>query len=108
MTRCCQVTTTLPDEAAARRLADLLVAERLAACVQVQGPVASTYRWQGAVETAAEWYCHAKTTADRLPAVEARIRAVHPYEVPEVVALPIVGGSAAYLQWIEESVRTDP
>jgi periplasmic divalent cation tolerance protein len=104
VTGCCQVTTTLPDQASAERLAAALVEERLAACAQVQGPVSSTYRWQGTTERAAECYCHLKTTLSRLPALQARIHELHPYEVPEIIALPIVDGSAAYLRWIEESV----
>lgn len=78
--------------------------ERLAACAQVVGPVASTYRWQDRVETATEWSCHLKTTAACLPGLVSRIRALHPYEVPEIVAVPITAGDPAYLQWIEASV----
>lgn len=89
MTPCVQVTTTLPDRPAADHLAATLVAERLAACAQVSGPLQSTYRWQGAVETAAEWYCHLKTTGPRVPALVARIAELHPYDVPEVVAVPM-------------------
>jgi periplasmic divalent cation tolerance protein len=100
----CQVTTTLPDQAAAERMAATLVQERLAACAQVTGPVSSTYRWQSSVDHAAECYCHLKTTVARLPAVRARIRELHPYDVPEVIALPIIGGDSDYLRWIEESV----
>ncbi len=105
MTDCCQVTTTLPDQALAERVAAVLVEERLAACAQVLGPVASTYRWAGAVETASEWYCFLKTTAVRLPALRARIRELHPYDVPEIIAIPILEGEPAYLRWIEESVQ---
>jgi periplasmic divalent cation tolerance protein len=94
----------LPDQASADRLAAVLVNERLAACAQVQCPVSSTYRWQGAVEHATECYCYLKTTTARLPALEARIRELHPYEVPEVIALPIIGGNVDYLRWIEEAV----
>lgn len=104
MTGCCQVTTTLPDQAAAERLAGVLVEERLAACAQVLGPVSSTYRWEGTIERATEWYCHLKTTAGRLPALRARIGELHPYEVPEIVAVPFVDGDAAYLRWIEQTV----
>ena len=104
MTGCCQVTTTLPDSDAADRLAHTLVHERLAACAQVAGPISSTYRWQGTVERASECYCHLKTTMERLPALRARIRELHPYEVPEIIAVPIVDGDASYLRWIEESV----
>jgi periplasmic divalent cation tolerance protein len=104
VTGCCQVTTTLPDSDAADRLAQTLVRERLAACAQVAGPISSTYRWQGVVERASECYCHLKTTTERLPALRARIRELHPYEVPEIIAVPIVDGDASYLRWIEESV----
>lgn len=104
MTGCCQVTTTLPDQAAAERLAGVLVEERLAACAQVLGPVSSTYHWKGAVERATEWYCHLKTTAARLPALRARVGELHPYDVPEIIALPIVDGDADYLRWIEQTV----
>ncbi len=106
MTPCCQVTTTLPDQALAEEVAQRLVEERLAACVQVQGPIASTYRWQGGVESASEWYCHIKTTVSRLPDLRARLRELHPYQVAEIIAVPILDGDPAYLQWIEESVRS--
>jgi periplasmic divalent cation tolerance protein len=102
---CCQVTTTVATQADAERIAAALVDERLAACVQVAGPIASTYRWRGAVERSAEWYCHCKTTRARYPALEARIRALHPYETPEIIALPIVAALPAYLDWIEDCVR---
>jgi periplasmic divalent cation tolerance protein len=102
---CCQVTTTVASQADAERIAAALVAERLAACVQIAGPITSTYRWQGAVEQASEWYCHCKTTRARYPALEARLRQLHPYEIPEIIAVPIVAALPAYLAWIEECVR---
>jgi periplasmic divalent cation tolerance protein len=102
---CCQVTTTVATKADAERIAAALVEERLAACVQVAGPIISTYRWQGAVERVTEWYCHCKTTRARYPALEARLRELHPYETPEIIALPIVAGFPAYLAWIEEGVQ---
>ncbi len=74
--------------------------ERLAACVQVVGPVESRYWWEGSVETATEWLCVAKTTADRYDELEAAVRAVHSYDVPEVLAVPVVRGSEAYLRWL--------
>lgn len=96
------VTTTLPTEAEAQSLADAAVAGRLAACAQVQGPIRSTFRWQGAVEHATEWYCHFKTTRGCLPALEALVTEQHPYDVPEIIATPIVGGHTNYLNWIEQ------
>lgn len=104
MTECRQVTTTFPDREAAQRIGARLVEERLAACAQVVGPVSSVYRWREEVETAAEWYCHLKTTAARIPLLISRIRALHPYDTPEIIALPVTEGDPAYLEWIEESV----
>lgn len=104
MTGFCQVTTTLPDRAAAERVASVLVEEHLAACGQVLGPIASTYRWKGQVERSEEWYCNLKTTQARLPAVQARIRELHSYQQPEIIALPITDGDTGYLKWIEEAV----
>jgi periplasmic divalent cation tolerance protein len=104
VTRCCQVTTTLPDRAAAERLATVVVEERLAACAQVHGPISSTYRWEGAIERSTEWFCHLKTTAARQPELQARVRELHPYEVPEIIAVPILDGNPDYLSWIELTV----
>jgi periplasmic divalent cation tolerance protein len=105
VTGCCQVTTTLPNQAAAELLAATLVGERLAACAQVLGPVSSTYRWNGKVEQAQEWYCNLKTTDRRLPELQRRIRELHPYELPEVIALPISDGNEQYLDWIRVEVK---
>jgi periplasmic divalent cation tolerance protein len=96
------VSTTVESEAAAADLAAALVDERLAACVQVIGPVRSTYRWKGAVESASEWLCVAKTAEPRLAAVLARIRALHPYELPEIVATAIDAVDQGYLEWIRQ------
>jgi periplasmic divalent cation tolerance protein len=85
-------------------VARTVVEERHAACAQVQGPIESTYRWQGRVERATEWYCHLKTTLAAAPALRARLRELHPYDTPEIIALPIVDGDPAYLRWIDASV----
>ena len=100
MTGCYQVSTSVQSEAAAAQLADALVNERLAACVQVLGPLRSTYRWEGAVEQATEWLCLAKTVEARLPALLARVRALHGYTQPEIVATPISDGDPGYLDWV--------
>ena len=102
-TGCVVVLTTIGSGADGHALASALVAERLAACVNVMGEMESSYRWKGAVEPERERQVDIKTTAARLPELEARIRALHPYETPEVVALPIAGGSEKYLSWIRES-----
>lgn len=77
---------------------------RLAACVQVVGPITSRYRWQGEIEEEREWQCLAKTTRVAYDAVEAAIREVHSYDEPEIVATSIVAGSPGYLAWIDENV----
>jgi periplasmic divalent cation tolerance protein len=99
-----QVFTTVPDRATADRIAAELVEGRFAACVQVLGPIDSTYRWQGKVERSGEWLCLAKTTEARFPDLERAIARSHPYDTPEIVAVPIVGGSERYLAWLAESV----
>ena len=104
MTSCCQVTTTLPGREAAERIAADAVDKHLAACAQVVGPVSSTYRWQGRVESAQEWYCHLKTTLSRAPALEQRIRELHPYDLPEIISIPISGGDERYLAWMKSEV----
>lgn len=100
-----QVLTTAGSSEEAERIAAGLVERRLAACVQTLGPIRSRYRWQGAVEKAEEWQCLVKTEASRYEEVEAAIRALHSYEEPEIVATPIVAGSAGYLGWVSAEVR---
>lgn len=100
-----QVTTTAGSEEEAEQISAALVERRLAACAQVIGPITSRYRWQGAVECSTEWMCVAKTSAARYPELEAAIRELHSYDEPEIVATPIVAGSAGYLEWLGESLR---
>jgi periplasmic divalent cation tolerance protein len=97
--------TTTDARQAAERLASDLVERRLAACVQVLGPISSTYRWRGAVETAEEWLCLIKTTGTRFDALAAWVEANHGYETPELTAVPVAQGSPGYLAWV--SAATD-
>ena len=99
-----QVLTTAGSEEEAGRIAALLIERRLAACVQVVGPITSRYRWQGEIEEEREWQCLAKTTRAAYERVEAAIREAHSYDEPEIIAIPIVAGSAGYLAWIEANV----
>jgi periplasmic divalent cation tolerance protein len=94
-----------PDEETGRRIARALVEERLAACVNVLPGMHSVYRWRGEVEEAAEVLLIAKTRAERAAALASRVRALHPYELPEVVALPVTDGSRAYLRWVVAESR---
>lgn len=95
---------TCPDAATATRLAEMLVGEQLAACVNRLPGVHSTYRWQGEVHTDAEELLLIKTTAGRFEALKARLLALHPYELPELIALPVERGHAAYLDWVRANV----
>jgi len=101
------VLTQMPDQDKARALARSLVESRLAACVNVGAPVESLYHWRGQIETATEVPVMIKTRRTRYPALEAIIRAQHPYELPEIIAVPVSDGLAPYLQWITaETART--
>ena len=94
------VITNLPDRAAAERLADALIEKRVAACVNILAPCKSIFRWQGAVQRDEEHPLLIKTTGDRYADLEAAIRAGHPYELPEIIAVPIERGLPAYLDWV--------
>jgi len=99
------VITTLPDRASARALAEGLVRERLAACVSVMAECTSIYHWQDAVETAGEVPLWIKTRAALYPSAEQFILKHHPYDLPEVIAVPLAAGLAPYLQWVEHETQ---
>ena len=101
------VLTTAGNMDEAHKIADALVERRLAACVNVTGPITSVYRWQGKVERAQEWLLVIKTTAGAADAVGDAIRELHSYELPECVVLPVNGGSEDYLDWIGENVSNE-
>jgi len=94
------VLTNLPERAAAERIADALIDQRLAACVNILAPCRSVYRWKGGVQHDEEHPMLIKTTAERYPALEQALRAAHPYELPEIIAVPIERGLPAYLAWV--------
>lgn len=97
------VLTTVASPDLGEAMARALVEARLAACVNVLPPMTSVYRWKGAVERDTEYQLVIKTTRDRVPAIETRVRELHTYELPEFVVVPVVDGSAAYLQWVRET-----
>lgn len=101
------VLTNLADMASARLLAHALVEQRLAACVNMLPAVQSVYRWNDVVEEAAEVTLLIKTTTARYEALEQAIRALHPYDLPEVIAVPVSAGSPAYLGWIARETRKE-
>lgn len=99
-----QVTTTTGTRQDAEQIAAELVSRRLAGCVQVSGPISSTFRWQEKTETQEEFVCTIKTLTTKLAEVERAIREIHQYEVPEILATPIVDGSGKYLEWLRGEV----
>jgi periplasmic divalent cation tolerance protein len=98
------ILTTVADDGRADEIARALVDERIAACVNVHPPMTSIYRWRGAIQADAERQLVIKTTRSRAGAVEARIRELHPYELPELLIIPVEGGGEAYLQWLTATV----
>ena len=104
MTGVVQVVTTTGTKADALMIAQTVVEKRLAACVQVIGPITSTYLWKGEIETAEEWLCLIKSRADLFEELVAAIKEVHPYDVPEILAVPVVAGSEDYLAWLDSEL----
>jgi len=102
------VLTNVPDRATAEKLADLLVDRQLAACVNILAPCRSVYRWKGAVQHDEEHPMLIKTTAERYPALEQALRGGHPYELPEIIAVPIERGLPAYLDWVAAETTAKP
>ncbi|MGH3961822.1 MAG: divalent-cation tolerance protein CutA [Pseudonocardiaceae bacterium] len=99
------VASTTDSDGAARALAAGVIEAKLGACAQIVGPITSVYRWEGEVQTEQEWRVEIKTTADRVAAVTEHIKANHSYDVPEIIAIPITGGSTEYLSWLVDETR---
>ena len=99
-----QVITAVGSKEEGQQIARTLVEESLAACVQIIGPITSVYRWQGIVEESEEWLCLIKSTRARYAEIEATIHALHGYETPEILVVPVVVGSADYLRWLDAVV----
>ena len=104
MTDFVQVVTAVASKPDAERIAHALVERRLAACVQIVGPIQSVYRWQGAIETAEEWQCWIKSRRELCGEIQRAIRELHSYEVPEILVLSVLDGNADYLAWLDEQV----
>lgn len=107
MTDYVQIMTTVESKEGAEKIATKLLEKRLAACVQIVGPITSTYWWRGKIETAEEWLCLIKSKTGLYEEVERRINEQHTYETPEVLALPVVTGGRAYLDWLKETLKRD-
>ena len=98
--------TTTDSQESAKRIGDAVVKARLAACAQMIGPILSTYWWEGRVEKAQEWLLILKSRRDLYAEIEKTITAAHPYEVPEVLAVPVEAGGRGYLEWLSQELRT--
>ena len=105
MTEFVQIVTTVENKEDAQRIATALLEKRLAACVQIVGPMSSHYWWQGKIEEATEYQCLIKSRGELFPVVEKAIKAVHPYQVPELLAMPVLAGGAAYLAWLDSELK---
>jgi periplasmic divalent cation tolerance protein len=103
-----EVHTTIDTREAAQNIADTLVSKRLAACVQISGPISSTYWWDGKMEQAQEWVCTAKTRKDLYNLLEQAIKEVHTYETPEILAVTIIAGIKSYTDWIQQETEINP
>lgn len=99
------VITTTDTAEDASRLATEMVEKRLAACAQVEGPIISTYWWQGKIEQGREWKCSLKTSTAVYPKLKAALKQVHPYDTPEIIAVPITAGSRDYLDWMDAELK---
>jgi periplasmic divalent cation tolerance protein len=105
MTEYIQVLTTVENKADAEKIARSLVAEKLAACVQILGPLTSYFHWQGKLDTVGEYLCLIKSRNDLFAELETAIKDLHPYEVPEILAIPVVKGGKEYLDWMAAELR---
>lgn len=100
-----QIITTTDTKESAEKIANALVQNRLAACVQIIGPTTSVYWWEKKIEKATEWLCIVKTRRDLYKTVESTIRRNHTYEIPEILAVPVIEGSESYISWLDEELR---
>ncbi|MEM3713275.1 MAG: divalent-cation tolerance protein CutA [Thermoproteota archaeon] len=105
MSKYIQVFTTTEKKEDALRIARILLEKRLAACFQIIGPLTSLYWWKGKIEEAGEWLCIIKSKEDMYEELEKTIKENHPYEIPEIIAIPIVSGSKSYLEWIDMELK---
>ena len=105
MTDAIVILVTACSEAEAEMIAKVVVEEQLAACVNILSPMRSVYRWEGKVTDDREWLLLIKTRAERFAAIETRVKALHSYQVPEVIALPIMAGTEGYMRWLREETE---
>lgn len=102
-----QVFTTVENRDDADQIAKTLVEKRLAACIQIIGPLTSYFQWEGKLESSQEYLCLIKSREDIYPKLEEAIKRLHPYEVPEILAIPVIKGSKEYLNWLDQELKSD-
>lgn len=102
-----QVFTTAQSREDAQKIANVLVERRLSGCIHIIGPITSTYWWKGKVESTEEWLCVIKSAKRLYRELEQTIQAIHPYEIPEIIAMPIVAGSQPYLEWLSNTLKQE-
>lgn len=100
-----QVITTTEKKEDAEKIAEGLLDRRLAGCIQIIGPVTSTYRWKDKIEKTSEWLCLAKSTKNLFDDIKQFIIEIHPYETPEIIAMPIIKGDNVYLKWLQNELK---
>jgi len=105
MTKFIQIETSVAKKSDAEMLAAVLAKRKLSACTQILGPVASVFPWQGKIQREKEWLCLIKTKKSLYKKVEREIKKIHPYELPEIIATPILTGSREYLNWLDKEVK---
>jgi periplasmic divalent cation tolerance protein len=105
MSKYIQALTTTEKKNDAKKIAKLLLEKRLASCVQIFGPTLSTYWWKGKIEKAKEWLCIIKSKKELYKDIEKAIKEVHPYEIPEIIAIPIITGSKDYFKWLNKELK---
>lgn len=108
MNKFVQVLTSIDSQDGAQRIAKALVERRLVACAQILGPIKSTYWWEGKIEEAEEWLLTMKSRQELFPKIEEAICSLHPYKIPEILALPILAGNSLYLKWIAQVTQEIP
>ena len=100
-----QIFTTIEKKEDAEKIAKSLIEKRLASCIQIVGPISSIYWWKNKIETSQEWLCIIKSKKNLYEEIEKSIKEVHPYEIPEIIAMPIISGSKDYLKWLDNELK---
>ncbi len=102
-----QIFTTIENKEDAEKIAKSLIEKRLAGCIQIIGPISSIYWWKNKIETSQEWLCIIKSKKNLYEEIEKSIKEIHPYEIPEIIAMPIISGNKDYLKWLDNELKKE-